>query len=61
MTEYIRLVGAEAVQSAANRMVEAAHTMSSAASNLDSVLERHQRWMDNYFADVLDNMRSGAL
>ena len=58
MTEYIRLVGAEAVQSAANRMVEAAHTMSSAASNLDSVLERHQRWMDDWlqrFADLLEH------
>lgn len=56
LSNYVTLVGAEDVRSAASRMQSAADQMSSAASTIDSALERHQRFMD----DWLDRL-SGVL
>lgn len=46
--KYITLLGAEQVQSAASRMVGAADSIRQAASNMDDVLQRHQRFMDDW-------------
>lgn len=48
MVEYVTLVGAEQVQSAANRMVEAADSMRQAARNIDDIHERHHRFMEDW-------------
>lgn len=48
MAEYVTLLGAEEVSRAASRIEGAAAEMSRAVSNLDSVLERHQRFMDDW-------------
>jgi len=48
MSQYVTLLGAEEVSRAAGRMQSAADQMSSAASNLDSILERHQRFLDDW-------------
>lgn len=48
MSQYVTLLGAEEVSRAASRMQAAADTISSAVSNLDSILERHQRFMDDW-------------
>ena len=48
MSEYIHLVGAEQVQSAANRMASAAEDMKRAASQMDESLMRQQRFLDDW-------------
>ena len=48
MTDYITLMGAEAVQSAGYAMKGAAEQMSRAASNIDQSLIMHQRFMDDW-------------
>lgn len=48
MADYITLMGAEQVQSAANTMRSAADTMSSAAGNMAYALEQHQRFLDDW-------------
>lgn len=61
MTEkYVTLIGAEQVQTASRLMGEAAAGMNRAASNLDEVLERNRRFMDDWlarFEQILDNNR----
>lgn len=48
MAEYMHLVGAEQVQTAANTMRSAAEDMRRAASGMDDALERHRRFMDDW-------------
>lgn len=48
MSQYVTLLGAEEVSRAASRMQSAADAMSSAVSSLDSILERHQRFLDDW-------------
>lgn len=48
MSQYVTLLGAEEVSRAAGRMQAAADEMRSVAFNLDSILERHQRFMDDW-------------
>jgi hypothetical protein len=48
MSEYMHLVGAEQVQSAANSMKNAAEEMQRAAANMEGSLERHRRWADDW-------------
>ena len=48
MSEYIHLIGAEDVRSAGHNMASAASDMNRAASNFESVFERHQRFMDDW-------------
>lgn len=48
MSQYVTLLGAEEVSRAASRMQSAADDMRAAASNLDSILERQQRFMDDW-------------
>jgi hypothetical protein len=56
MNDYITLLGAEQVQSAANTMRSAADTMGCAVNNLDSMMERNHRFMNDWlqrFEDVV--------
>lgn len=48
MAEYVTLLGAEDVRSAGNAMRSAADDMRSAASSIDSTLDRHQRFLDDW-------------
>jgi hypothetical protein len=48
MADYVTLLGAEQVQSAAHTMREAASQMQSAASSTDYALQNHQRFMDDW-------------
>lgn len=48
MNSYVTLMGAEDVRAAGNRIASAADDMRNAASNVDSALERHQRFLDNW-------------
>jgi hypothetical protein len=57
MANYVTLLGTEQVQSAANRMVEAAESMRHAASIMDDILERHHRFMDDWLMRFEDAMR----
>lgn len=57
MADYVTLMGAEQVQSAARTISAAADTMRSAASEMDSALDRHHRFMDDWlqrFQGVLE-------
>lgn len=46
--ETMILVGTEHVQSAAQMMREAAHTMGNVSGNFQVVLEAHQRFLDDW-------------
>ena len=48
MTEYIHLIGAEQVQTAANTMREAAQQMGRAVGEMAYPLERHERFMEDW-------------
>ena len=48
MSDYVHLVGAEDVRTAAITMRSAAEQMQSAAMAIDSSLERHQRFLDEW-------------
>jgi len=48
MSQYITLLGAEQVQSAASTMRSAAEEMNRAASSISYALEAHQRHMDDW-------------
>lgn len=64
MAEYVTLMGAEQVSTAARTMSGAASEMLRAASNIDDALGRHQRFMDewlNRFEQILADNSSGAL
>lgn len=64
MSEYIHLVGAEQVQSAANTMRSAADEMKSAASSIDYALTAHQRFMDDWlqrFEAALERFPKGDI
>lgn len=50
MSDYITLLGAEQVQSAANTMRSAAEQMGSAAASISWALERHERAMEDFIA-----------
>lgn len=48
MTDYIHLLGAEDVRTAANTMRAAAQGMHQASTNIQYALERHQRFLDDW-------------
>jgi hypothetical protein len=48
MSEYMHLVGAEQVQTAANTMREAAHAMQNAASTMDFAFQQQRNFMDDW-------------
>jgi hypothetical protein len=52
VSEYITLLGAEQVQSAAGTMREAALQMQRAASEISGALERHERFMGQLLLDM---------
>lgn len=59
MSNYVTLLGAEEVSRASGGMQTAAANMNSAASYLDDVLLRHQRFMDDWlirFEEVLSKL-----
>ena len=50
MSEYVTLVGAEQVQSAASAIRNAAEEMQRAASTIDSALQQHRIFMDEWLS-----------
>jgi hypothetical protein len=63
--QSVNLNGAEEVSRAASRMQSAADAMNSAANNLEGVLERHQRFLDDWllrldgtFTDRISDLRN---
>ena len=59
--ETMILVGTEQVQTAANTMREAAHTMGNVSGNLQVVLEANQRFLDDWllrFEQAMERDRS---
>jgi hypothetical protein len=59
--ERLLLVGTEQIQTAANTMREAAHTMGNVSGNLQVVLEANQRFLDDWllrFEQVLNGPAS---
>jgi methyl-accepting chemotaxis protein len=59
VVDYITLLGAEQVQSAANTMRSAADTVAGAASEMSSAVDRQQRFMDDWlqrFEAVVEKM-----
>jgi hypothetical protein len=57
VAEYMHLVGAEAVQSAANTMHAAAGEMSRAASSMQQAVVDHQRILENFLLEFQDILR----
>ncbi|AMS41219.1 hypothetical protein [Aminobacter aminovorans] len=60
MANYVTLMGAEEVRSAANTMMSAASEMRGAASSIDNALERHQRFLDDWlsrFETAMDRLQ----
>lgn len=52
--EYVHLVGAEEVSSAALTMRAAGHEMSQTASYIDEILRRHQQFLDDWLQRLSD-------
>lgn len=50
MRDYVTLLGAEQVQSAANSMQDAASRMQRAADTMADAFDRHHRFMDDWLA-----------
>ena len=50
MTEFIHLMGAEQVQSAASSIRSSAEKMQSAAASMDDSLFRHRQFMDDWIS-----------
>ena len=64
MSGHVTLIGAEDVRNASHTMARAAETMSSAAMNIDSALEHHQRFMDDWlqrFEAAVEGMQERPL
>jgi len=61
MSQYITLLGAEQVQSAASSMRSAADDMKRAASEMSYAFENHQRFLQNWLSDfqqVLEQIKA---
>ncbi len=58
--ENIYLVGSEDVRNAASHMHSAADEMTRAASNLEGVFDRHQRFMDDWLQRLEGIMQDSA-
>jgi len=57
MTDYVTLLGAEQVQSAARQMASAADEMRRAAGSIDDSLRSHQRFLEDWllrFQQILE-------
>ena len=50
MSEYVTLLGAEQVQSAANSMRNAAEEMHRAANTIDAALQQHRMFMEEWIS-----------
>lgn len=50
MAEYVTLIGAEDVSRAGSRMLDAAAEMHRAAATIDTALERHRQFMDDWLS-----------
>jgi hypothetical protein len=48
MSDFVHLIGADVVQSAAHCMQDTAVSMVRAANVIEESLERHRRWMDDW-------------
>lgn len=56
MSDFVHLVGAEAVQSAGREIATAANTIARAASNMDECLQRHL----NRFEELVQRLEALA-
>lgn len=54
MPDFINLLGAEDVRSAASTMTRAASQMQSTASQIDEALQRHQQFLSDWLTDFED-------
>lgn len=54
MSEYMHLIGAEQVQSAANSMRQAAHEMQQAASSIQEAVSSQRMLFDNFLTELRD-------
>jgi hypothetical protein len=61
MSQYITLLGAEAVENAGHRMSRAADTMSSAASAIASVMHTMQMQQDDFLMRLNSILREDRL
>lgn len=60
MSNYVTLMGAEDVRRAGHEMASAAQTMVGAASNIDSVLWRHQQFLEDWLIRLEQIMEKHA-
>lgn len=56
MADYITLLGAEQVQSAASQMSSAAHEMRQAAGTIDEAMRQQRQFMDDWLIRLADIM-----
>ncbi len=58
MSDYVTLMGAEQVSSAARTMSQAASDMQSAASQISDALFRHQMFLDDWLMRLQQTMEA---
>ena len=56
MSEYMHLIGADDVRSAANTIRAAADNMQRAADTISNAVQQHQRILDNFLVELRDIM-----
>jgi hypothetical protein len=57
MSQYITLLGADDVRSAASTMSSAADEMQRVASNIAYAFENHQRFLDDWLSRLQETMQ----
>ena len=60
MAEYVTLLGAEQVQSAAGTMRSAAEEMKHASGEMSYALQQHQRFMEDWLQQFIAALESRA-
>lgn len=61
MADYITLLGAEKVASAASQIASAADSMRKSVGNLDDVLLRHRMFMDDWLQRLEATLSARAI
>jgi hypothetical protein len=59
MDNYVHLIGAEQIQNAANKMMEAAHLMTQASNNMCHAVQQQELTLSAFLVDferLLDSM-----
>lgn len=60
MSQYMTLLGSEQVQSAANSMRNAAEEMNRAANTIDTALQQHRIFMDEWLSRLESVLKEAA-